>query len=43
MPFMGVIAHLAFPALSMKHASFRFALHHASPTGASYWLIGVAA
>src|SRR5580692_8412522 len=30
-------------ALSMKHASFRFALHRASPTGTSYWLIGVAA
>jgi hypothetical protein len=40
MPFMGVIAHLASPALSMKDAFFRFALHRASPTGTSYWLIG---
>src|SRR5580658_6224057 len=31
------------PALSMKDASFRFALHRASPTGTSYWLIGAAA
>jgi hypothetical protein len=35
MPFMGMIAHLAYPAWTMKPATFGFALHLASPTGTS--------